>query len=43
MKLKLTIALLTVIGVFLISPLSLRAQEGEPVVIDEVIAQWTKA
>jgi len=38
-KLKLTIASLIAIGAFLASPVSLRAQEGEPVVIDEVIAQ----
>ena len=39
MKSKLTIAALVAIGVFLICPSLVFAQEGEPVVVDEVIAQ----
>src|SRR5438876_12424312 len=38
-KSKLTIAALVAIGVFLICPSLVFAQEGEPVVVDEVIAQ----
>ena len=39
MKSKLTIAALVAIGAFLIFPSRAVAQEGEPVVVDEVIAQ----
>ena len=39
MKFKFTIATLFLIGAFIISPSLVRAQEGEPVVVDEVIAQ----
>src|SRR5213595_2759680 len=39
MKLKLTITALFLTGAFLISASVARAQEGEPVVVDEVIAQ----
>ena len=39
MKFKLAIATLFLIGAFVIFPAPTRAQEGEPVVIDEVIAQ----
>src|SRR5437879_10798988 len=38
-KSKLTIAALVAIGVFLICPSLVFAQEGEPVVVDEVIAK----
>src|SRR5438132_2439901 len=38
-KSKLMIAALAAIGAFLIFPSRARAQEGEPVVVDEVIAQ----
>lgn len=39
MRSKIFIVALLVLGVFIVSPLSARAQEGEPVVVDEVIAQ----
>ena len=39
MKFKLTISILLLLGAFVISPALARAQEGEPVVVDEVIAQ----
>ncbi len=39
MKFKLTISSLFLLAVFVISPSLARAQEGEPVVVDEVIAQ----
>ena len=40
MKFKLTTtAALFILGAFVISPILVRAQEGEPVVVDEVIAQ----
>lgn len=39
MKFKFTLALVAAIGVFFVSPMAARAQEGEPVVVDEVIAQ----
>ena len=39
MKFKLTIFSLFLLAVFVISPSLARAQEGEPVVVDEVIAQ----
>lgn len=39
MKSRLIIAALFVTGAFIISPLLSQAQEGEPVVVDEVIAQ----
>ena len=39
MKFKLTISTLFLLAVFVISPSLARAQEGEPVVVDEVIAQ----
>lgn len=39
MKSKLTIATLLLMGGFIISPSLARGQEGEPVVVDEVIAQ----
>ena len=39
MKLKLTISMLFLLAAFVISPALARAQEGEPVVVDEVIAQ----
>ena len=39
MKLKSTIAPLLLLAAFVISPALARAQEGEPVVVDEVIAQ----
>jgi parvulin-like peptidyl-prolyl isomerase len=38
-KFKLTISLLFFLAAFVISPALARAQEGEPVVVDEVIAQ----
>jgi hypothetical protein len=38
-KFKLTISILLLLGAFVISPALARAQEGEPVVVDEVIAQ----
>jgi peptidyl-prolyl cis-trans isomerase SurA len=38
-KFKLAIATLFFVGAFIISPSRARAQEGEPVVVDEVIAQ----
>ena len=39
MKFKLTLSILFLLGAFVISPALARAQEGEPVVVDEVIAQ----
>ena len=39
MKFKLTISMLLLLAAFVISPAVARAQEGEPVVVDEVIAQ----
>ena len=39
MKLKSTIAPLLLLAAFVVSPSPARAQEGEPVVVDEVIAQ----
>ena len=39
MKFKLTISMLFLLAAFVISPALARAQEGEPVVVDEVIAQ----
>ncbi len=39
MKFKLTISILFLVAAFVISPALARAQEGEPVVVDEVIAQ----
>ena len=39
MKFKLTISTLFLLAAFVISPSLARAQEGEPVVVDEVIAQ----
>ena len=39
MKSRFIIVALLLTGAFLISPSPARAQEGEPVVIDEVIAQ----
>ena len=39
MKFKLTISILFLLAAFVISPAVARAQEGEPVVVDEVIAQ----
>ena len=39
MKFKLTISTLFLLAAFVISPALARAQEGEPVVVDEVIAQ----
>lgn len=39
MKFKLTISLLCLLAALVISPARARAQEGEPVVVDEVIAQ----
>jgi peptidyl-prolyl cis-trans isomerase SurA len=38
-KFKLTISILFLLAAFVISPALARAQEGEPVVVDEVIAQ----
>jgi len=38
-KFKLTISMLFLLAAFVISPAVARAQEGEPVVVDEVIAQ----
>jgi peptidyl-prolyl cis-trans isomerase SurA len=38
-KLKLSMVALFVLGAFIVSPLTAHAQEGEPVVVDEVIAQ----
>jgi peptidyl-prolyl cis-trans isomerase SurA len=38
-KFKLTISMLFLLAAFVISPALARAQEGEPVVVDEVIAQ----
>jgi len=38
-KFKLTISILFLLGAFVISPALAQAQEGEPVVVDEVIAQ----
>jgi parvulin-like peptidyl-prolyl isomerase len=38
-KFKLTISILFLLAAFVISPTVARAQEGEPVVVDEVIAQ----
>jgi peptidyl-prolyl cis-trans isomerase SurA len=38
-KLKLSIVALFALGALIVSPLTARAQEGEPVVVDEVIAQ----
>ena len=39
MKSKRTISMLFLLAAFVISPALVRAQEGEPVVVDEVIAQ----
>ena len=39
MKFKLTVTTLFLLAAFIISPSPVRAQEGEPVVVDEVIAQ----
>src|SRR5436305_8976895 len=39
MKLKITTSILFLIIAFMFAPLVARAQEGEPVVVDEVIAQ----
>jgi len=38
-KLKLSMVALFALGAFIVSPLTAHAQEGEPVVVDEVIAQ----
>ena len=39
MKYKLTVTALFILAAFVFSPSPARAQEGEPVVVDEVIAQ----